>query len=153
MKSRAKWALIAAVLAGTVAVSLLAIRRGGRHVSPRIVEGLKSDDAERVGKSLRALTESEDPVAVPQALPLLRSDDAYVWINAALYLGAVRRPEAVPYLIKAGLKKCEWAYSGARKSLTAITGQDFGTDFPRWREWWEKTNPGAAFDFEGDRGP
>ena len=123
------------------------------RVSPaQLGKRLSSDDAEVVGNTLRGLTDSRDPAGIPMALPLLKHPDPYVWVNAALYLGTVRRPETVPYLIKAGLREFEWAYAGAERDLHAITGKNFGRDFQKWREWWEKANPDSAFDF-GDRPP
>jgi len=150
MKSRpSKWVGVAGVAVGLANAAVIWFN-GNRptRASPLLVKLLSSNDPERVGSALRTLADYRDPVAVPAALPLLKSEDPWVWIHAALYLGAVRRPEAVPYLIKAGLIKCEWAHDDAGHDLRAITGQDFGTDFEKWRQWWEKSNPGASFDFE-----
>ena len=149
MRTPIAYILVGLLAAGVVGAVLLT-----RKPTPSVhaAKWLRSDDPEVVGNALRGLTDTEDPAYATTAIPLLKHPDPYVSINAALYLGAVRRPEAVPYLIKAGLRKCEWAYDDARRDLRAITGQDFGTDFQKWREWWEKNNPGASFDFDTDLG-
>ena len=47
-------------------------------------------------------------------------------------------PPAVPHLIEA-LKDENWLIQGrALWSLRRITGQDFGKDHQKWRQWWEK---------------
>ena len=136
--SAGKLCILVALVIIAVACVVVGLSNGPRDPAAlaRHAENLASGDSDAVGKSLRALAESGDPAAVPASLLLLKSEDPWVWVHAALYLGAVRRPEAVPYLIKAGLKY-GWAYSGAEESLAAMTGQNFGTDFEKWWEWWE----------------
>jgi len=72
-----------------------------------LVRNLESNDQDLVRESLYLLTRRKDPVGVPQALKLLKSDDDYIWLNAALYTGACGQQEAVPYLIKA-LRHTAW---------------------------------------------
>lgn len=118
----------------------------------RLVQNLKSDDTDLQRESLGVLTERKDPAALAAALPLLKSKDAYVWFNAALYLGSLKRQEAVPYLIKGLRHQASRSWVECANDLTAITGQKFGTDFKKWHEWWEKTHPNSDFDFDSNLG-
>lgn len=80
-------------------------------------------------------------VAQEIARQQIHSDDDYLWLNAAEYLGNLEDPAATPYLIKA-LRHTAWrADEETRKSLVKLTGQDFGTDFIKWQQWWLATHP------------
>jgi hypothetical protein len=166
MKTKVKWPWVVAGMAIAALVLIFALWRAvtasemGITIlsrspllpSSRLVANLASNDPDTVRESLAVLNDRADPSGVQAAIPLLKSRDPYVWFNAALYLGAMRRQEAVPYLIK-GLRHPAWrAHQDSANRLTAITGQNFGTDFEKWREWWEKSNPGATFDFDSDLG-
>lgn len=108
---------------------------------------LDSRDNNIVLDSLAFLTHRADPVAVDRALPLLRSSDDYVWLNAAEYLGACHRREAIPYLIKA-LRHTAWRTDNETvRYLQAMTGQAFGPEFDKWRNWWAAEHPGQPFDW------
>ena len=118
----------------------------------RLVQNLASNDADLQRESLAVLAERKDPAGAAAALPLLKSKDAYVWLNAALYLGSLKRQEAVPYLIK-GLRHYAWrAYPDCAADLTAITGKNFGTNAQQWRDWWEQAHQSSNFDFESNLG-
>jgi hypothetical protein len=45
------------------------------------------------------------------------------------------------------------SYGDCASDLTAITGQNFGTDFTKWHDWWEKAHPNSGFDFDDNLGP
>ena len=113
---------------------------------------LSSHNPDLVRESLAHLTVRADPLGVPRAIELLQSPDDYIWLNAAHYLGACQRQEAVPYLIKA-LRHTAWR-SDARtvRHLRALTGQDFGASFGQWQEWWTEHHPGRAFDWTSSLG-
>lgn len=114
---------------------------------------LDSSDNDLVRESLYFLTKRKDRVAVPKAITLLQSSDDYIWLNAAHYLGSCKRPEAVPYLIKA-LRHTAWRSDlETARDLHDITGEDFGTDFKRWQQWWLTKHPGFEFDWESHLGP
>ena len=120
--------------------------------SSRYVENLKSNDPDLVRESLASLKSRKDAAGVSSALPLLQSQDDYVWLNAALYTGACGRQEAVPYLIK-GLRHTAWrADPDTLAALTALTGQNFGNDFSKWQAWWTSRNPGQSFDWTSHLG-
>jgi hypothetical protein len=118
----------------------------------RLVRNLQSSDTDLQRESLGVLTDRRDPATLSPALPLLKSNDAYVWFNAALYLGSLNRQEAVPYLIKGLRHQASRSWGDCDSDLTAITGQNFGTDFKKWHEWWEKSHPKSGFDFDSNLG-
>jgi hypothetical protein len=118
----------------------------------RLFENVQSSDTDLQRDSLSVLTDRKDPAALSAALPLLKNDDAYVWFNAALYLGSLNRQEAVPYLIKGLRHQASRSWGDCANDLTAITGQKFGTDFKKWHEWWDKTHPKSGFDFDSNLG-
>jgi hypothetical protein len=118
----------------------------------RLVQNIQGSDPDLRRESLAILTDRKDPAGLSAALPLLKSDDAYVWFNAALYLGSLNRQEAVPFLIKGLRHYASRAHQDCANDLSAITGQNFGTDFQKWRDWLEKTHPSSGFDFDSNLG-
>ena len=118
----------------------------------RLVQNLEGSDPDLQRESLAVLTDRKDASGVSAALPLLKSDDAYVWFNAALYLGSLNRREAVPYLIK-GLRHHAWrAHQDCANDLVILTGQNLGTDFEKWHQWWKISHPASGFDFDSNLG-
>jgi len=112
-----------------------------------LVENLHSEDPDVVRESLHFLTERAVPDGVPRAQELLESEDAYIWFNAALYLGACGHQEAVPYLIK-GLRHTAWRTDEETLSyLHQITGQDIPNDFAAWQKWYLKDHPNTDLDW------
>lgn len=108
---------------------------------------LDSTDVDLQRESFYFLTQRGDPIAVPRAIQLLQSPDDYVWLNAAIYLGKCNRPEAIPYLIKALRHQASRSYDDEAGYLRDLTGQDFGTDFPKWQKWWLSTHPDSKIDW------
>jgi len=94
----------------------------------------------------------KSPVARDIAAQHLHSDDAYLWMNAAHYLGCIGDPVAVPYLIKALRHTASRADEERRELLVALTGQDFGTDFVEWQRWWISRHPDFTIDWKRDLG-
>jgi hypothetical protein len=120
--------------------------------SHAIARNLASDRGDLVYDSLEILSHRRDPIAVGRAIQLLQSDDDYAWLNAAQYLGACGRQEAVPYLIKA-LRHTAWRSDSERAQyLKSLTSQDFGTDFQKWKSWWEQTHADSHMDWESHLG-
>ena len=103
--------------------------------------------------SLKILTQRKDPIAVYRAIEMLQSNDDYKWLNAAIYLGACGRQEAVPYLIKALRHTASHYYDQEAGYLAALTAQNYGTDFEKWKSWWEKTHPDSQMDWNSNLGP
>jgi hypothetical protein len=90
---------------------------------------------------------------VPRAIELLHHPDDYISLNAALYLGACRRQEAVPYLIRA-LRHTAWRVDDeTSRYLREMTGMNFGTDFQSWQQWWLTDHPDFQIDWESGLGP
>ena len=120
--------------------------------SSQLARNIAGPDPDLQRESLSILADRKDPGAVERAIELLRSDDDYVWLNAAHYVGALNRPEAIPYLIKA-FRHTAWRSDNESLSyLSQITGENFGTDFKAWSNWWTVANPSASFDFEQNLG-
>jgi hypothetical protein len=113
---------------------------------------LNSSDTDLVRESLYFLTKRKNPVAVFRAIELLTHPDDYVWLNAALYLGACNRQEAVPHLIKALRHTAHRADVETAQYLRTLTGADFGTDFARWQQWWLTGHPDTPFDWDSHLG-
>lgn len=121
--------------------------------SPELARNLESSNMDLVRESLAVLTERRDLIAIQQALPLLQSQDDYVWLNAAEYLGSAGRVEAVPYLIKA-FRHTAWRSDPETLAyLQHITGQTLPADFRAWTNWWEPVHANETFDFDSHLGP
>jgi len=113
---------------------------------------LDSNDPDIVRESLAHLADRKDPVAVGRAVELLQSTNDYIWLNAAHYVGACGRREAVPYLIKA-LRHTAWrSDQETAQYLRILTDQDFGTDFTRWQQWWLGQHPDSAINWTSHLG-
>jgi len=121
--------------------------------SSQLARNLESNNTDLVRESLAILRKRMDPSGAERAVQLLKSPDDYVWLNAADYLGALGRAEAVPYLIK-GLRHTAWRSDTERiNDLQLITRQALGTNFVVWSNWWEQAHPGTNFDFDSALGP
>ncbi len=116
--------------------------------SEDLLAALSSNDRDTVLVALSLLTERGDPVGKAKALDLLQSDDSYVWLNAAIYLGRIGEKSAVPYLIKGLDHPAERAHGEIADLLESLTGEDFGMDQSRWIAWWRRKNPRSEFEFE-----
>ena len=124
------------------------------HMAPGVVPAsrwaanLESRDKDLVRESLSFLARRADPVGVDRAIPLLKHPDDYVWLNAAIYLGACERAEATPYLIKA-LRHTAWRSVDERVDrLESMTGQHFGRDFEAWKSWWVREHPETSLSWD-----
>ena len=148
---------IAAVIGGVFVRRLEARADAADHIidgnptSEELATYLRTfDERLIVGNAMTLLEHRADPIAVEEAARFLASDDSYIWLPAALYLGAVDDARAVPYLIR-GLphparKTCERipAY------LHFLTGEDFGREQEKWIDWWRAAHPNEEFDFTID---
>jgi hypothetical protein len=121
--------------------------------SSQLARNLDSTDPDVVRESFGIFADRRDPIAADRAVVLLKSPDAYIWLNSAEYLGGLSREEAVPYLIK-GLRHTAWRSDSERVAdLQHITGQSLGTNFVVWSNWWAQAHPTSAFDFDSALGP
>ena len=121
--------------------------------SRALTRNVEDGSGEIVYDSLNILTQRKDPMAVYFEIDMLQSDDDYEWLNAAIYLGACGRKEAVPYLIKALRHTALRSHDQEAGYLTALTSQNFGTDFGKWKTWWETTHPDSKMDWDSNLGP
>jgi hypothetical protein len=120
--------------------------------SRAVARNLTSDRGDIVYDSLEILSHRSDPIAVDRADQLLHSEDDYTWLNAAEYLGACGRQEAIPYLIKA-LRHTAWHSDPETvQFLKSLTSQDFGTDFQKWKSWWVQSHPDSRMDWDSHLG-
>jgi hypothetical protein len=115
--------------------------------SRALTRNVESGSGDIVFDSLDILTQRKDPMAAYLEVDMLQSDNDYEWLKAAIYLGACGRQEAVPYLIKALRHAALRSHDQEAGYLTALTGQNFGTDFEKWKSWWEKTHPDSQMDW------
>jgi hypothetical protein len=98
------------------------------------------------------LARRRSKVAREIALRHLSSTDDYLWMNAAHYLGAIGEPASVPYLIKALRHSASRADEERSELLYRLTGENFGTKFVKWRQWWISEHPDFQIDWESDLG-
>ncbi len=101
--------------------------------------------------SLILLKDRRDPEGLGKAADLVKSDDADVWTNAAMYLGAMEKGTSVPYLIKAMGDVEDDRKNEIVSELTVITGQSFGGDAKAWRDWWLAQHPAGSFLFNASQ--
>lgn len=81
---------------------------------------------------------SIDERAVVPLINALKDSDMNTRMNAAGALGGTKDSRAVKPLINVLNDVLENTKSNAAKSLTQITGKDFGTDQKKWTQWWEQ---------------
>jgi len=160
----AKWILLGIVVLVGVGLSILAVSSisvswsalgeavqhvyGPADTEASLVADVQSRDFNRICDGLEKLRRRLDPIAREDALRLLESENSYLWLNAALYLGAINDEASVPYLIKALRHPASRAGPDAVAALRAMTGQSWGVDFEQWQQWWMKENPQSEFDFD-----
>jgi len=120
--------------------------------SRALARNVEDGKGDIVYDSFAILTQRRDPISVYPAIDMLQSHDDYKWLNAALYLGACGRQEAVPYLIKALRHKASRSYDEEAGYLAELTSQNFGTDFDKWKSWWEKGHPDSQMDWDSNLG-
>jgi HEAT repeat protein len=118
------------------------------HVrSAELVRNLDAADPDKVSDSLVLLKDRRDPDGIGKATRLLSSDNHDVWINAALYVGAMEKEISVPYLIKALRSADDRQADEIQSDLRSITGESLG-GANAGRKWWLAKNPGSSFNFD-----
>jgi len=114
-----------------------------KEAAPLIIQALEGEEDWLVRSSAaRALgwIEPDASEAVPPLIQALGDESEYVRSAAADTLGEFgsQARDAVPALIQALGDEYEGTRSSAGRALRDITGQDFGEDRDRWRQWWEQ---------------
>ena len=138
------WSFLGAII-GKVIVAYFYPEGGS---TAKLVYEIESLVPYTVVHGLEHLTERADPAGIPRARQLLKSTHNEIWLNAALYLGVCKQQEAAPYLIKALRHTDSYVDKKTVLYLKNITGEEFGTDFSKWQQWWLSDHPGFVFDWE-----
>ena len=79
-----------------------------------------------------------DKSAIEPLIKVLKDKNGDVRASTAMALGTIGDKSAIKPLIEVLKDKKEFARLEAERALKKITGQDFGTDYEQWMEWWEK---------------
>jgi hypothetical protein len=111
--------------------------------SRELARELDSADPSVVNDGLIALKDRVDPAGMVKAGAMLKSDDADIRINAAIYLGALGKKDSVPYLIEAMRHVEDDRKDEIVSELSSITGESFGRNANGWRDWWLGQHPGS----------
>lgn len=134
---------------------LLLLHDAGCDVSPLLLQGLdgeghywiQASGSYRRGQAVELLGDLRDARAVPHLTAIIQMSQPDVFSTgpALKALGTIRTREAIDALIaEARTGSMATTYYGGRalaSSLKMATGQDFDTDWPRWRAWWRAHRP------------
>ncbi|MDC0088202.1 hypothetical protein OAI07_01525 [Akkermansiaceae bacterium] len=113
-----------------------------------LLKKINSSHRDTVLSGYYYLTERRDPSGREKAVIDLSSDEDYIWLNAALYLGSLGDEVAVPYLIKA-LRHTAWRSDEQTLSyLRKITQTNAGSDYADWKAWWDNQNSGIELSWD-----
>jgi HEAT repeat protein len=85
----------------------------------------------------RTLGEIKDRRAVEPLMALLKDEEEDVRDTAAYALGLLGDERGIEPLIGCLQDPHEAVRREAAGALKTITGQDFGQDYDRWKQWWE----------------
>ena len=95
------------------------------------------DDLNFSGYSMLIIKASENPRRVDIMIEFLKNHRNYVREGAAYHLGYIRDPRAIEPLIVCLNDEDNIVRREAAKSLTWITGKNFGEDYNKWIDWWK----------------
>ena len=130
----------------------------GEHFIPHLIsdeawrQSIANDPTAHGYSGYGFLTSRESDIAIDEGLRDLESEDPYVWVNAASYLGSRGRSEAIPFLIKS-LRHTAWRADDERLELLKdLTGQSFGNDFRQWLAWYESQPEQIQIDWTSNLG-
>lgn len=111
------------------------------------------DDPTAHGYSIYGFLERRrTDAAIEIALEHIKSDDDYLWLNSAIYLGSRDRKEAIPYLIKSIRHTASVSVEDRIRILERLSGKNFGSDFSTWRKWYISNKPQVIPDWESSLG-
>jgi len=151
--------ILVVTILGAVAIVLhfWGAQIGPSYYIEHMIPGLISDESWRRaiakdptanGYSAYGVLQSRgSDVARSEAIRDVQSSDSYLWLNAALYLGELGDPIAVPYLIRGLRHRASRAHGEALNYLQVITRQNIGKNQTQWIKWWQTHNPTIIFDF------
>lgn len=105
-----------------------------------LIEALGDEDWRVANHSVRALGIIQKKECVPVLIQRgLRSGAYLVRLNSAAALAAIRSPEAIEPLIDTLKDDQPQVQKMATFALEKITGESFGNDEPKWRDWWRES--------------
>jgi vesicle coat complex subunit len=102
---------------------------------PEFISALKDENSVVRMVAVWALGELKDPRAVEPLISALKDENRDVRRVAAGALGELKDPRAVEPLISALKDENGSVRRAAAASLLEITGEDFGEDEAKWRDW------------------
>jgi len=114
---------------------------------------LYSPDPTFVRESLAIMRYKGASNEIERAIILLTSEDDYVWLGAARYLGRNGVTNAVPYLIKSLRHTASRGDEETLIYLQNMTGEYHGTEFNSWYVWWARNNRTDCMDWDSHLGP
>jgi len=130
----------------------------GENIAPQLItdeawrRSIAEDPTAHGYSGYGILQDRRSDAAIREGLRDLRSEDGYVWANAASYLGSRGRKEAIPYIIKA-LRHTAWRSDVERvELLRKLTGETFGNSFEDWFNWYEAQPNPIQIDWESSLG-
>ena len=130
----------------------------GEHFAPQLItdeawrESIANDPTAHGYSGYGILQDRKSDVAIQEGLRDIESEDGYVWMNAASYLGSRGRKEAIPYLIKA-LRHTAWRSDDERvELLRQLSGETFGNSFEDWFNWYVAQPNQVQLDWESSLG-
>jgi HEAT repeat protein len=130
--------VVVAILIPPCATEALAQAKESDEVE-RLIADLKDRSWQIRWYAASALGEMKEPRAVEPLIGILKNDrNGYVRAMAAWALGKIKDRRAVEPLIDGITDESNDVRKRAPLALKEITGQDFGKDPAKWREWWEK---------------
>jgi bilin biosynthesis protein len=113
------------------------------RIKPLMSQGLGDRDERVRLAAATALARVKDSASFTPLVDLLENGSMFVRDGAAMALGELSDSRAVEYLIaavadprnEASDEGRDWTRWGAVKALIRLTGQDFGVDSGKWKEW------------------
>jgi len=146
-----KTPIIIVIACAAIAVTVALITRPsviGENIAPELIsdeawrQSVADDPTAHGYSGYGILQDRKSDVAIEEGLRDIHSEDGYVWMNAASYLGSCGRKEAIPYLIKA-LRHTAWRSDDERvELLRLLTGETFENSFEDWFKWYDaQPNP------------
>ena len=123
--------------------ALLVYRRAPESADPGRVAALLSDPDVKVREAAMLLLADLKPEGWAKTVSALlgRESDVRVLRQVVVALGASDDITVVPALIDAlEFQRDDFMRGKVAQSLTALTGESFGTNLAVWREWWKATD-------------
>ena len=120
-------------------VAALALAKIGKPALKPLLEALVDKDKDIRRLATRALGETQDSAAVKPLIQRLKHEDNG-WVREGITwaLGQIDDDRAIDPLIESLKDNTVWVCRGAAEALKKITRQDFGEDYEKWKEWYDK---------------